>query len=173
MSVTDKVEQVLREHHGHTKTPNQAEPPKGIFANVKVKKYDEDGVLQETRSVHNIVTSEGAQYVRSQTGDAADQSALRWTAIGNSATNFGSGSTQLQNEQARSKNQFNAVTGTAGQFSNVTTFTDVAASIRESGIFNDDRTNSGTMFAAQSFGVISLTTDDKLEVIWKVYYSEV
>lgn len=169
----DDIRQTLAEDHGFDGEPDATDTAHGLQANLRVEKRDQDtDVLEESREIKNIITYDGAQYVRDTVGNATATSAMRWTAIGNTSTSFTSSSAQLGSEVARSKNAFNA-TGNSGQFSNVTTFTNVADTVRESGLFNDGAANAGTMLAAQTFGDVTLTTDDKLEVIWKVYFSEV
>lgn len=168
----DKVRQTLEDNYGMEEQPETTDTPHTLQANLKVQKRDKDsGVLKETREVKNIITNDGADYVRTTIGSGVLTSAFRWTAIGTSASAFASADAQLHTENARSQNAFNT-TGNFGQFSNVTTFTNVAATVQESGLFNRDGANAGTMLAAQTFGAITLTTDDSLEVIWKVFFSE-
>lgn len=168
----EKVRSTLEDRYGYTEQPETTDTPHTLQANLKVNKRDPDtGVLKETQEVKNIITNDGADYVRVTVGSDVLTSAFRWTAIGTSASSFASADSQLNTENARSKNSFNT-TSNFGQFSNVTTFTNVAATIKESGLFNRDGTNAGTMLAAQTFGDITLTTDDSLEVIWKVFFSE-
>lgn len=168
----DEIRNALEEKHGYSGEPETTDTAHSLQANLKVNKRDGDsGVLEESQEVKNIITFDGAQYVRDTVGNATATSAMRWTGVGNSSTNFGSSNAQLGSEIARSKNSFNT-TGNSGQFSNVTTFTNIADTVKESGLFNDAGANSGTMLAAQSFGAITLTTSDSLEVIWKVYFSE-
>lgn len=173
MGTRDKVKDALNEKFGYTEGPETTDTPAGLHANLRVEKRDgEDDILIEAREIKNIITNNGADYVRTTVGSAPLTSAFRFTAIGDSAATFASADNDLNNEVARSQNAFNT-TSNFGQFSNVTTFTDVAATVRESGIFNRDGTNSGTALAMQTFGDITLTTDDKLSVIWKVFFSEV
>lgn len=169
----DKVRSTLESEFGYTESPETTDTPTTAMANLKVNKRDpESGELKETRDIKNIITNDGADYVRVTVGSAPLTSAFRWTAVGTSAgAAFVSGDSQLNTEIARSQNSFNT-TANFGQFSNVTTFTNIAATVKESGIFNRDGTNAGTMLAAQTFGNITLTTDDSLEVIWKVFFSE-
>lgn len=169
----DRLRNTLEEEFDYGGEPDTKDTAHSLQANLKVEKRDKDtDVLEETQEVKNIITNDGADYVRSTVGDAPLTSAFRWTAVGNSASSFGSADAQLHSEVARSQNSFNT-TPNYGQFSNVTTFTNVADTIRESGLFNRSGSNAGTMLAAQTFGDITLTTSDKLEVIWKVYFSEV
>jgi hypothetical protein len=168
----DKVRSALESEHGYTEGPETTDTPHTLQANLKVNKRDqESGALKETRDVKNIITNDGADYVRTTVGSAPLTSAFRWTAVGTSAAAFTSADSALHTENARSQNAFNT-TSNFGQFSNVTTFTNIAATVKESGLFNRDGTNAGTMLAAQTFGQITLTTDDSLEVIWKVFFSE-
>lgn len=172
MSVIDEIESALEENFGYTEGPETTDTPGALHTNLRVEKRDlEDDTLKESREVKNIITNEGADYVRLTVGSAPLTSAFRWTAIGTSASAFGSADSELNTEIARQQNSFNTTTN-FGQFSNVTTFTNIAATIKESGIFNRDGTNAGTMLAAQTFGDITLDTGDKLEVIWRIYFSE-
>lgn len=172
MSKSAEIRDTLEQDFGFKQEPDEEDTPADLFANLKVNKRDGDtGVLKETREIKNIITNEGADYVRVTVGSAPLTSAFRWTAIGTSASAFASVDTQLHTEIARSQNAFNT-TSAFGQFSNVTTFTNIAATVKESGLFNRDGTNVGTMLAAQTFGDITLTTEDSLEVIWLVYFSE-
>jgi len=168
----DRVKEALEQDHGYQDDPDTTDTAHSLQANLRVEKRDKDtDVLKESREVKNIITNDGADLVRSAIGNAPHTSAFRWTAIGDDASpTFNSASSGLGSEVARSANAYNT-TANFGQFSNVTTFTNVAATVRESGLFN--RNTGGTMLAAQSFGDITLTTNDKLEVIWKVYFSEV
>lgn len=169
----DEVKNALAEETGYTGEPGTKDTAHSLQANLRVEKRDkESDVLEDVQEVKNIITEDGADYVRDTVGNATATSAMRWTAVGNSDTSFTSSSSQLGSEIARSKNSFNT-TSNFGQFSNVTTFTNIADTVKESGLFNDDQSNQGTMLAAQTFGAITLTTNDKLEVIWKVYFSEV
>lgn len=169
----EDIERALEEEHGYDGEPDTTDTAHSLQSNLRVEKRDKDtDVLEESREVKNIIVNDGADYVRQTVGNAPLTSAFRWTAIGDSSTAFGSTSADLGNEVARSHNAFNT-TANFGQFSNVTTFTNVAATVRESGLFNRDGAGAGTMLAAQTFGDITLTTADKLEVIWKVYFSEV
>ncbi len=173
MSLKDKVLSVLKDKHDYTEKPKTTDTPAGLHTNLKVNKRDsDDGVLKESREVKNIITNDGADYVRTTVGSAPLTSAFRWTAVGTSASAFSSADAQLNTEIARTQNAFNT-TSNFGQFSNVTTFTNISATAKESGLFNRDGTNAGSMLAAQTFGDITLTTDDSLEIIWKVYFSEV
>jgi len=173
MTVTDRIKSVLTDKFGYSEGPEVTDTPAGLHANLCVNKRDpEDDVLKESREVKNIISNEGADYVRTTVGSAPLTSSFRWTAIGTSASAYASADSQLNTEVARSQNAFNT-TANFGQFSNVTTFTNVAATVRESGLFNRDGTNTGSMLAAQTFGDITLTTDDSLEIIWKVYFSEI
>lgn len=168
----EEVEKTLEEEHGYGGEPETTDTAHGLQSNLKVNKRDGDtGVLEETREVKNIITNDGADYVRNTVGNAVQTSAFRWTAVGTSAASFTSSDAQLHTENARSKNSFNT-TANFGQFSNVTTFTNIAATVKESGLFNRSGTNNGTLLAAQTFGAITLTASDSLEVIWKVYFSE-
>lgn len=170
----DDIEKALEKRHGYKGEPEIKDTAHTLQANLRVNKRDGDtGVLKESRQVKNIITNDGADYVRDTVGNSPNTSAMRWTAVGNTVNGaFGSGDSQLKSEIARSKNSFNTVNGVEGQFSNVTTFTNIADTVKESGLFNRDGGNNGTMLAAQTFGAVSLTTDDSLEVIWKVYFSE-
>lgn len=169
----EDIEKALKDEHGYDGEPDTTDTAHSLQANLKVEKRDKDtDVLTETREVKNLIVNDGADYVRQTVGNAPLTSAFRWTAIGQSSTSFASTSAQLGSEVGRSHNAFNT-TANWGQFSNVTTFTNIAATVRESGLFNRSGSNAGTMLAAQTFGDITLTTTDKLEVIWKVYFSEV
>lgn len=173
MDIRDRVKNTLEKEHGFSDGPEQTDTPAGLHANLRVERRDkEDGVLIEARDIKNIITNNGADYVRTTVGSAPLTSAFRFTAIGDTANAFASADNTLNNEVARSSNAFNT-TSNFGQFSNVTTFTDVAATVRESGIFNRGGTDAGTALAMQTFGDITLTTQDRLEVIWKVFFSEV
>lgn len=173
MSSLSNIRDVLKDEYGYEEDDPDSTPT-GLFANLKVNKRDGDtGILKESRKIKNIITNEGADYVRTTVGSAPLTSAFRWTGVGTSASAaFASGDSQLNTEIARSQNTFNTVANTFGQFSNVTTFTNIGATVKESGLFNRSGINGGTMLAAQTFGDITLTTDDSLEVIWKVYFSE-
>lgn len=174
MSLSERVRQTLEEDHGYRPSPDKVDTPVSLMANLKVNKRDGDtGVLKETREVQNIITNEGADYLRTQVGSDPTQSAMRWTGIGTGsagAGGFGSGDSQLDTEVSRNQNSFNT-TSNFGQFSNVTTFSNLAMTINESGLFNDNAANAGTMLAAQTFNGVVLTSDDTLEVIWKVFFS--
>lgn len=174
MSITDRVRDALSSDHGWEREPTVKDTPVHLLANLRVNKRDGDtGELLETREVQNIITNEGADYVRTTVGSSPHTSAMRWTGIGTGsagAGGFGSGDSQLDTEVARNQNSFNT-TSNWGQFSNVTTFSDLAMTINESGLFNDDAINGGTMLAAQTFKGVVLTSDDTLEVIWKVFFS--
>lgn len=173
----DEIEDTLESDYGYEGEPSTTDTidkAHGPRTNLKVNKRDGDtGVLEESREIENIITNDGADYLRTSVGSAVLTSAFRWTGVGTSAgAAFTSSDAQLHTEIARSKNSFNT-TANFGQFSNVTTFTNIAATVRESGLFNRSGANNGTMLAAQTFGDITLTTNDSLEVIWKVYFSEV
>lgn len=173
MTVRDAVKETLEEEFGYAEGPETTDTPTGLHANLRVEKRDkESDTLEDVQEVKNIITNEGADYVRTSVGDSPLTSAFNWTGVGTSASAFASADTQLHTEIARSANSFNT-TSNFGQFSNVTTFTNIAATVKESGLFNRDTANTGSMLAAQTFGAITLTTNDKLEVIWKVYFSEV
>lgn len=168
----EDIEKALEDEYGYEGEPDTTDTAHGLHSNLRVEKRDKDtDVLEDVQEVKNIITEDGADLVRDAIGNTPHTSAFRWTAIGDDASaSFNSASSSLGSEVARSQNAFNT-TSNFGQFSNVTTFTNVAATVRESALFNRD--TSGTMLAAQTFGDITLTTDDKLEVIWKVYFSEV
>lgn len=169
----DEVKETLTEEYDYSGEPDTKDTAHGLHSNLKVNKRDGDtGTLEETKEVKNIITNDGADLVRDAIGNSPHTSAFQWTAVGTSAASFASADSQLHTEIARSANAFNT-TSNFGQFSNVTTFTNIAATVRESGLFNRNTTNGGTMLAAQTFGDITLTTQDSLEVIWKVYFSEV
>lgn len=174
MSLRDKVEETLQEDYEYDSGPGVKDTAHSLQANLKVEKRDkETDVLEESREVKNIITNDGAGLVRDSIGNSPHTSAFGWTAVGRSASNaFASTDAQLESEVARSANSFNT-TSNFGQFSNVTTFTNIADTVKESGLFNRSGANQGTMLAAQTFGAITLTTADSLEVIWKVYFSEV
>lgn len=174
MTAIDKVKETLENEFGYTEGPETTDTPTGLHANLRVEKRDKDtDTLEDVQEVKNIITNDGADYVRDTVGNSPLTSAFNWTGVGTSAGSaFGSADSQLNTEIARSANSFNT-TSNFGQFSNVTTFTNIAATVKESGLFNRDGINNGTMLAAQTFGDITLTTNDKLEVIWKVYFSEV
>jgi len=171
----EKIQKAIEENGFQPESP--VDTAHSLRANLVLEKRDRDtGLLTETREVKNIITNDGANFVRDLVGGAAGTAisgkAMRWTAVGNSRAAFNSASSGLNSEAARSQNAFNT-TAAWGQFSNVTTFTNIAATIKESGLFNHPSVNSGTMLAAQTFGDITLTTNDSLEVVWKVYFSEV
>lgn len=172
----EDIEKALADEHGYDGDPDTTDTAHSLMTNLRVEKRDQQsGVLEETREVKNIITNDGADLVRDAIGNTPHTSAFEWTAIGDSQSpgndGFQSADAQLGGEVGRSANSFNT-TSNWGQFSNVTTFTNVAATVRESGLFNRSGTDAGTMLAAQTFGDITLTTSDKLEVIWKVYFSE-
>lgn len=173
MNTINKVRTALQEEYGYTEEPETTDTPTGLHANLRVEKRDkETDTLEEVQEVKNIITNDGADYVRDTVGNSPLTSAFNWTGVGTSSSAFASADSQLNTEIARSANAFNTTTN-FGQFSNVTTFTNIAATVQESGLFNRDGINAGTMLAAQTFGAITLTTNDSLEVIWKVYFSEV
>lgn len=168
----DTVRSTLEDVYGYTESPETTDTPATMMTNLKVNKRDQEtGELKETREIKNMITNDGADYVRLTVGSATLTSAFRWTAVGTSTAAFASADAQLHTEIARSQNAFNT-TANFGQFSNVTTFTNIAATVKEAGLFNRDGTNAGTMLAAQTFGDITLTTDDSLDVIWRVFFSE-
>ena len=170
-TMIEDIQDTLESEYGYDGEPDTTDTAHGLYSNLRVEKRDKQtDVLEEAQEVKNIITNDGADLVRDAIGNSPHTSAFRWTAIGDSASAFASADGTLNNEVARSANAFNT-TSNFGQFSNVTTFTNVAATVRESGLFN--RGTGGTMLAAQTFGDITLTTNDKLEVIWKVYFSEV
>lgn len=168
----EDIEDTLEDEYGYSGEPDTTDTAHGLHSNLRVEKRDkETDVLEDVQEVKNIITNDGADLVRDAIGNSPHTSAFRWTAIGDDASpGFGSADSTLGSEVARSANAYNT-TANFGQFSNVTTFTNVAATVRESGLFN--RNTGGTMLAAQSFGDITLTTSDKLEVIWKVFFSEI
>lgn len=168
----EDIKNTLADEYGYSGEPDTTDTAHSLQANLRIEKRDKDtDVLTEVREVKNIITNDGADYVRQTVGNSPQTSAFRWTAVGDDASpSFNSSSASLGSEVARSQNSFNT-TSNFGQFSNVTTFTNIAATVRESGLLN--RSTGGTMLAAQTFGAITLTTNDKLEVIWKVYFSEV
>lgn len=169
----EDIQQALEEDYDYDGDPDTTDTAHGLHSNLRVEKRDKDtDVLKDAQEVKNLIVNDGADLVRNSIGNAPHTSAFRWTGIGQSGNVFTSTSSQLNSEVARSANSFNT-TANFGQFSNVTTFTNVAATVKESGLFNRGGANQGTMLAAQTFGAISLTTADKLEVIWKVYFSEV
>lgn len=169
----DKIKESLENNHGYTTEEGVKDTAHSLKANLTVNKRDGDsGVLKESRAVKNIITNDGADLVRDSIGNSPHTSSFGWTGVGTSASAFASADTQLHTEIARSANTFNT-TANFGQFSNVTTFTNIGATVKESGLFNRSGINTGTMLAAQTFGAITLTTADSLEVIWKVYFSEV
>lgn len=174
MSLGTRVRGLLEDNYDHEDS-DTVDTPVSLMANLRVNKRDGDtGELKETREVQNIITNEGADYLRTQVGNDTAQSAMRWTGVGTGSAGagaFGSGDAQLDTEVARNQNSFNTVANTFGQFSNVATFSNLAMTINESGLFNDDTANTGTMLAAQTFNGVSLTSDDTLEVTWKVFFS--
>lgn len=173
MGLRDRVEAALKDDHGFEGDPTVSDTPTTAYANLHVEKRDDEGHIEEVRDVKNIITEEGADYVRTAVGSAPLTSAFSWIAVGTTNPSFGSADTVLGTEIDRSAASFNT-TGNFGEFSNVTTFTSNNATIKESGLFNRGvgNFNTGTMLAAQTFGGISLTSPDSLVVRWKVFFSE-
>lgn len=173
MSATEEVERALSEDHGYEGPKDVTDTPVNLHANLKVNKRDGDeGVLLESREVKNIITNDGADAVRTAVGSAALTSVFKWIGVGTSANAFTSTDSQLNTEIASSESNY-FTTGNFGQFSRKTTFTNIGpTTVRESGLFNRDGINSGSMLAAQTFGQVEMASGDKLEVIWKVYFSQ-
>lgn len=175
MSMKDEVESALREEHDYEEVKGKTDTPVNLHANLRVEKRDaESDVLTDSREVENIITNLGADYVRTTVGSAPLSNAFSWTAVGtDQGTGFASTDSRLNTAIAKSKNSFNTVNGNEGQFSNVTTFTNISATVKESGLFNDGTAlNTGTALALQTFNGVTLSAGDNLEVIWKVYFSQ-
>lgn len=178
MSLTEDVEAALKDEHGYEEVEGTTDTPVNLYQNLRVKKRDGDtGTLKETRQVRNTIVNDGATYLRDIVGSAPANSAMRWIGVGQSKGpgngGFQSADSSLESEVARSQGQFNTVGGTVGKFTQITTFTGLGdQSVRESGLFNQDGVNQGTMLAGQTFAAVDLAAGDKLEVQWSIFFSQ-
>ena len=138
-----------------------------------LKKFDADGNLVETREVKNVITNDGKNEVAGLicADQASSYTAFDYIAVGTGTTSASATDTALENETDRQ-----AATGTLTTTSVtddtmqlVASFTGINATITEAGVFN--ASTGGTMLARQTFSGIPLTTNDTLEVTYKVQVS--
>jgi len=138
-----------------------------------LKKFDADGNLVETREVKNVITNDGKNEVAGLicADQASSYTAFDYIGIGTGTTSASATDTALENETDRQ-----AATGTLTTTSVtddtmqlVASFTGINATITEAGVFN--ASTGGTMLARQTFSGIPLTTNDTLEVTYKVQVS--
>ena len=169
----EDIQETLEKRHGYSTEEKKTEAPHGVKANLTVNKRDgETGTLKKSEQVKNIIPNDGANYVRDTVGSAPASNAMSVVQVGTggNAGAFTSTSTALHTHNANSGAAYGTKSN-QGEFSRTTTFTNISTTIDESGLFNGDG-DAATALAMQTFGDITLTTNDSLEVVWKVFFSD-
>lgn len=136
-------------------------------ANVLVEVFGADGILKETREVHNLVVTAGKNHIADQLSSSPGGAAMGWMEVGTGATAAAAGDTALQTALDR-----NALTSRTDATNVVTYVGDWAAgdatnsAISEAGIFN--ASSGGTMLARATFTAINKGASDTLKITWTV-----
>ncbi len=137
-----------------------------VRGNVRVELF-RDGVLLDTREVHNLVVTAGKNHIADRLSSAPGGAAMGWMAIGTGATAPAAGDTALGTEIDR-----NATTSITDATNVVTYVGDWAAgdgtnaAITEAGIFN--AAAAGTILARAVFTAINKGASDTLKITWTV-----
>lgn len=136
--------------------------------------YDANGNIKEERTVHNLITDVGFDFVADALADGSGRPAVMdYIAIGDDTPSAAPDATQtaLQNELARQQGTYSHTVGTKS-YTVVTTFGPGVGTgaIQESGMFNAGA--GGTMFNRQTFAVINKGANDSLQVTWQINLSE-
>jgi hypothetical protein len=140
-----------------------------VRANVLVELFDENGLLKETREVHNLVVTAGKNHIADQLSSTPGDAAMGWMAIGTGVSAAVVGDTLLGTEIDR-----NALTSRTDAGNVVTYVGDWAAgdgtnaAITEAGIFNVVTANTVKMLARAVFTAINKGAADTLKITWTV-----
>ncbi len=146
---------------------------KGIKDNISlrgkvvIQTINEDGeVIQETINKVNQITLIGDAFVADQLSDQGE-AAMGWMSVGTTSGGKSEASTTLEAENT--KNALDSTTQGAAADDNdviyVGTFTGIAATLLEAGIFNVVTADTGVMLCYTEFSHV-MTAPDTLVITW-------
>lgn len=141
--------------------------PKG---RIKFDLYDSSGKLKESREINNVVVTVGKNFLANWLTQATQADYfMRYIALGTGTAGATAADTALQIELAT--RVAGTLTPSGNVWQNVASFGPGVntGAITEAGIFSANA--AGTMFARQTFGVITKAAGDSLQVTWQVTFS--
>lgn len=142
-----------------------------LIANVKLSQV-RNGVVIDTREVHNIVTTVGKEWVKDRIHNYGTSEAdfFRYTAIGSDDDPAPAVGDTALNSQLGTRTAGTYASGATGVCTITGTHTATTTwAVVEAGLF--DASTSGSMMARVIFSVINLSLDDQLTVEWTITYS--
>lgn len=133
--------------------------------NVRIQRYNKDGVLVQEESAHNLVVTAGKNWIAGRIDDTPP-TGMSHMAVGTGTTSPAVGDTTLETELDR--NALDSVVNS----SNTTTYTctwaagDGTGALTEAGILN--AAGGGTLLARVTFAVVNKAADDTIVIVWDV-----
>lgn len=137
---------------------------------IKFDLFDASGNLKESREINNVVVTVGKNFLALWLTAATQADYfMRYIGLGTGVTAASASDTALQSELAT--RVAGSLTNSTNVWQNQATFGPGVntGAITEAGIFS--ASSAGTMFARQTFGVITKNAGDTLQVTWQVTFS--
>ena len=140
-----------------------------LTGELDIKLYSADGTLKDSRTVKNLVTTVGKNWMIANM--LAPQTLMNAMAVGTGTTAAAVTDTALQTELVRvSGASFSAVTGTSANIIQYTgTYSPGVAtgSLTEAGILNST-TTGGVLLSHTVFAVVNKASTDTLIIVWGI-----
>jgi len=146
----------------------------GITGSLLIEHRDSSGKLLETREVHNLAVNTGLLWMSGAlSGDTATPATMKYIGVGTGTTAVDPTDAALETpvETRATGTQSRVQTTIANDtYQCVGTITATAArAITEAGLFS--ASTNGTMAARTVFSVINLSTDNTLQITWKISFA--
>lgn len=151
----------------------------GLNGRFKLKLYDEDGNLKDSREIKNTIVNDGlvetAGLLVGVTPTDGDLIAFDSIGIGEGSASVTATDTDLttsiRREAATPSLTQTSVSEDTAELVNTFNFT-ASHAIRESGVFNTGSADTGgDMLCRQTFPVMNVTNGDSLETTWDIQVS--
>jgi len=141
-----------------------------VTGHINIKLFDADGNLKDERDIKNVITTSGKNYLANYLiGMPPTETFMPYIGLGTDSTAASAANTTLFGPLP------SRVQGTLTASTNVWQNQAIfgpgvnTGSIVEAGLFTNG--SGGTMFARQTFGVVTKGANDTIQVTWQVTFS--
>lgn len=138
-----------------------------VKGDVSIRLYDERGNLKDSRDIKNLVVNTGLTFIASRM-IGTSQGVMTHIGLGSGSTAPAAGDTALESLLGTREILDSSTTPATGVILYKSTFEqgDATGAITEAGIFN--ASSGGTMLCRTTFGTITKSAQDTLEITWQI-----
>jgi hypothetical protein len=146
--------------------------PMKVTGAIKFELRDKDGLLKDSREVHNVITTAGKTYLAAWLAAASQAGKfMSYVGLGTGTDAADAGDTDIKTPFSPVARSLGVLTSATNVWQSVSTFDagTCTGAITEAGVFS--ASTSGTLMAHQVFSVINKGASDSLVVTWQVTFS--